>query len=58
MVFEVLPFAFIYESAGGEAIDGKERLLNLVPSNHHDTTPCFFGSKYEIQKVKETYGSR
>ena len=55
MVFEVFPFAFIYESAGGEAIDGKERLLNLAPSNHHDTTPCFFGSKYEIQKVKAVY---
>jgi fructose-1,6-bisphosphatase I len=55
MVFEVFPFAFIYENAGGEAIDAKQRLLELTPSNHHDTTPCFFGSHYEIQKVKTAY---
>ncbi len=51
MVFEVFPFAFIYEKAGGMAIDGKRRLLDLIPSHPHDTTPCFFGSKKEIDVV-------
>ncbi len=51
MVFEVFPFAFIYEKAGGMAIDGKRRLLDLTPSHPHDTTPCFFGSKKEIDVV-------
>ncbi len=55
MLFEVFPFAFIYEKAGGEAIDGKNRLLDLKPSHIHDTTPCFFGSKDEIELVKQTY---
>ncbi|OQX74726.1 MAG: fructose-bisphosphatase class I [Campylobacteraceae bacterium 4484_4] len=55
MVFEVFPFAYIFEKAGGEAIDGKGRLLELTPSHIHDTTPCFFGSKAEIEKVKESY---
>lgn len=54
-LFEVYPFAFIYETAGGEGIDGKERLLNLPHSDTHDTAPCFFGSKYEIARVKEVY---
>jgi len=56
-LFEVIPFAFIYEQAGGEAIDehGK-RLMELVPSHPHDTSPCFFGSKYEINKLKSAYG--
>lgn len=52
MLFEVFPFAFIYERANGKAIDGKKRLLDLKPTHIHDTTPCFFGSKYEIEKVK------
>ena len=56
MVFEVFPFAFVYEKAGGEAIDGKDRLLNLSPKHIHDTTPCFFGSSHEIGLVKEYYG--
>jgi fructose-1,6-bisphosphatase I len=57
MVFEVFPFAFVYETAGGMAIDGQNRLLDLVPDNHHDTTPCFFGSIEEIEFVKKSYKS-
>ena len=56
-LFEVFPFAFVYETAGGEAIDDKgRRLLDLPCDDPHETTPCFFGSKYEIAKVKEAYG--
>ncbi|CAM2905475.1 class 1 fructose-bisphosphatase [Helicobacter burdigaliensis] len=51
-LFEVFPFAFIYERAGGEAIDGKKRLLELEVEHLHDTTPCFFGSKEEIEYVR------
>ncbi len=54
-VFEVFPFAYIFEKAGGEAIDGYERILDLTNQDHHETTPCFFGSKYEIEKVRESY---
>ena len=57
MLFEVFPFAYIYEKAGGQAIDGYKRILELTPKHIHDTTPCFFGSNYEIEKVKEVYGS-
>lgn len=56
MLFEVFPFAFVVERAGGQAIDGHKRLLDLKPKHIHDTSPCFFGSNYEIEKVKETYG--
>lgn len=56
-LFEVFPFAFVYETAGGEAIDDKgRRLLDLPCDDPHETTPCFFGSQYEIAKVKEAYG--
>jgi fructose-1,6-bisphosphatase I len=58
MVFEVFPFAFVYEKAGGEAIDGQKRLLELSPSHIHDTTPCFFGSKEEIGIVRKTYDGK
>ncbi len=56
-LFEVIPFALMYEQSGGEAIDNKgRRLLELVPTHPHDTSPCFFGSKYEIAKLKTAYG--
>jgi len=56
MIFEVFPFAFVYERAGGAAInDHNQRILDLVPSHPHDTTPCFFGSKKEIERVMTYY---
>jgi fructose-1,6-bisphosphatase I len=59
MNFEVFPFAFVYEVAGGKAIDDKgRRILSLTPKHVHDTTPCFFGSKTEIKRVKEYYGTK
>ena len=55
-IFEVFPFAYIYEKAGGYAIDDSgKRLLELGCEDIHETTPCFFGSRYEIEKVKEYY---
>jgi len=58
-LFEVIPFALMYEQSGGEAINDKGmRLLELVPSHPHDTSPCFFGSHYEISALREAYGMK
>jgi len=55
-LFEIIPFALIFERANGEAIDEKcNRLLELVPEEIHSRSSCFFGSKYEIERVKEFY---
>jgi fructose-1,6-bisphosphatase I len=57
-LFEVFPFAFIFEMAGGAAINGIGRLMELQHSNTHDTSPCFFGTKYEIARVKDVYSEQ
>ncbi|WP_368030118.1 class 1 fructose-bisphosphatase [Arcobacter sp. s6] len=54
-LFEVFPFALAYEKAGGGAIDGHKRLLEIETTHIHDTTPCFFGSNEEIKRVLEVY---
>jgi len=57
ILFEVLPYALIFEAAGGYAIDESgTRLLEITPRHHHDKTPCFFGSHYEIDRLKVAYG--
>lgn len=57
LVFETMPFAFVFELAGGEAIDDQgKRILDYVPEGHHDTSPSFFGSRDEIDRVKKAYG--
>jgi len=58
MTFEVFPFAMVFEKAGGSSIDGEKRLLDLSPAHIHDTTPCFFGSNDEIQRVEKVYSGR
>ncbi|NPA55930.1 MAG: class 1 fructose-bisphosphatase [Epsilonproteobacteria bacterium] len=58
MLFEVFPFAYTYKLAGGLAIDGHNDLLALRPDFLHDTTPCFFGSDYEIKKVLQAYHNK
>ncbi|CBG39293.1 class 1 fructose-bisphosphatase [Helicobacter mustelae] len=53
-LFEVFPFAYIYELCGGEAIgENGVRLLDLPCAHLHDTTPCYFGSLEEIALFKE-----
>ena len=54
-LFEVFPYAHIFETAGGGATDGKKRVLEIETTHIHDTSPCFFGSKDEIKRVEEAY---
>ena len=56
-LFEVFPFAFVYTKAGGKAIDGTKELLTLGYNGVHDTSPCFFGSAYEVDRAKEVYSA-
>ncbi|WP_170018499.1 class 1 fructose-bisphosphatase [Campylobacter sp. RM16190] len=59
VLFEVLPFAFIYERAGGATSDGySASLFDIKIEKIHQTTPCFFGSKEEIRTLHEFYGSK
>lgn len=54
LAFEILPFAWIFEHANGATSDGSnDSLFDLDLKTLHQTSPCYFGSKYEINKVKQ-----
>lgn len=54
LAFEILPFAWIFEHANGATSNGvNDSLLNVNLNNLHQTSPCYFGSKYEINKVRQ-----
>ncbi|AQW81644.1 class 1 fructose-bisphosphatase [Campylobacter pinnipediorum] len=58
-LFEVLPFAFIYENAGGATSNGYSKtLFETKIEKIHQTTPCFFGSKDEIKLLYKFYGDK
>lgn len=46
--FEAAPLAFIVEHAGGKAMDGQTRILDIQPSEIHQRTPLFIGSTREV----------
>lgn len=49
LLYECIPLAFIAEQAGGKATDGKQPILDLVPSDIHQRSPLIIGSKEEVE---------
>ncbi len=57
LLCEANPLAFVIEQAGGLAIDGKNRILDIEPIELHQRVPLFIGSKNDVLKVQEVYGN-
>jgi fructose-1,6-bisphosphatase I len=49
------PIAFLIEQAGGAAIDGFDRILEIEPRSIHMRTPLIFGSKDKVERVAGYY---
>jgi fructose-1,6-bisphosphatase I len=49
LLYEANPLAFIVEQAGGAASDGAQRILDMVPTELHQRTPLYIGSKTEVE---------
>ncbi|HEX2631077.1 MAG TPA: class 1 fructose-bisphosphatase [Chitinophagaceae bacterium] len=52
LLYECNPFAFIVEAAGGKATDGTQRILDIVPTDLHQRTPFFVGSKLMMEELE------
>jgi fructose-1,6-bisphosphatase I len=52
LLYEANPLAFIVEQAGGAASDGTQRILDALPTELHQRTPLFIGSKHEVEVAK------
>ncbi len=58
LLYEANPLAFICEQAGGAAFDGTGEVLDIVPTELHQRTPLFIGSKDEVAIARELLGAR
>ncbi|MFP5040108.1 class 1 fructose-bisphosphatase [Parasediminibacterium sp. JCM 36343] len=54
LLYECNPFAFIVEMAGGRATDGKQRIMDIQPTELHQRTPFFVGS-VDMMDELDTY---
>lgn len=52
LMYESNPFAFILEIAGGKATDGDQRILDIIPTEIHQRTPLFIGSKNMMDELE------
>lgn len=49
LLYEASPLSFVVEAAGGAASDGKGRILDIEPTQLHQRTPLFIGSKKDVE---------
>ena len=49
LLYECNPLSFIVEQAGGAAFSGKQRLLDVVPTELHERSPVFIGSRKDVE---------
>ena len=55
LLYEANPMAFIIEQAGGLAISGQERILDIMPERLHQRTGVILGSKNEVERIGSYY---
>ncbi len=53
LLYECNPIAFIAEQAGGLAIDGERRVLEIEPESIHERTPFYTGCKCMVNKMAD-----
>ncbi|MDX1642312.1 MAG: class 1 fructose-bisphosphatase [Balneolaceae bacterium] len=52
LMYECNPLSLIIEQAGGMALDGHRRILEIQPTSIHQRTPIYIGSKENVRKVQ------
>ncbi|KZT35476.1 inositol phosphatase, partial [Sistotremastrum suecicum HHB10207 ss-3] len=55
LLYEAFPMALLTEQAGGIATTGRGRILDIHPTDIHQRTPIFLGSKDDVLDVIKFY---
>jgi len=53
LMYECNPMAFLQEQANGKATDGKQRILDIIPTELHQRTPVYIGSTKLVDMLSE-----
>jgi len=52
LMYEANPMSFIVEQAGGAAVNGVQRILDMQPEQLHQRVSVILGSRNEVQRVQ------
>ena len=53
LMYEANPMAFLVEQAGGMATDGRQRIMDIAPTQLHQRVSVVLGSRNEVQRVTD-----
>jgi fructose-1,6-bisphosphatase I len=53
LLYECNPLAFVVQQAGGMAIDGLHDIMDLQPTELHQRSPLYIGSRDDIETARE-----
>jgi len=51
LLYEASPIAWLVEQAGGAASTGRQRILEVAPTELHQRVPVILGSKNEVERL-------
>ena len=57
LMYEANPMGWIVEQAGGAAIDGRRRILDIQPTQLHERVSVMLGSKNEIERLSSYHAT-
>jgi len=57
LMYEANPMSWLIEQAGGAATDGRQRILDIVPTQLHQRVSVFLGSRNEVERVTRHHAS-
>jgi fructose-1,6-bisphosphatase I len=55
LLYEAAPMSFILEQAGGLALTGKNRIMDVIPKHVHQRVPCILDSREDVSELRRYY---
>jgi len=56
LLYECAPLALLVQQAGGYASDGRQCILDIVPTELHQRSPLFIGSRDDVTAAEKALG--
>ena len=57
LMYEANPMSLLVEQAGGKSFDGKQQILDIVPSGLHQRVSVMLGSREEVEVLEKKHSA-
>jgi fructose-1,6-bisphosphatase I len=57
-MYEANPMSWLVEQAGGASTDGRQRIMDIQPTQLHQRVSVVLGSKNEVERVTSYHAKK